>query len=231
MKHCQIFAIAAAAFLSQAAIAAPYLTEATITPLPDQGQYRVDVRISRLIEQDGKQVEELLSKPRILSSVGCPASFYQGLDSANPDYRNQDNVRVDVSWPYPKESGLAYCTVTIKHGDQLESESKMQLEITGPGRAPLVLSPRVVAGKSVRVETDKSRGRAYVLLEFAGKTPEEARAMALDNLGNKVQIQDANGKLAGSGFITGTYKDIGITLSYNSEDEANRVAHVLEGAM
>lgn len=231
MKHFRLFIIAATAFLSHAAIAAPYLTEATITPLPDKGQYRVDVRISRLIEVHGKQVEELVSKPRILSSVGCPASLYEGLDPANPDYRNQDNVRVGVSWPYPKESGLAYCTVIVKHGDELESESKMQLNITGPGRAPLVLSPRVVAGKSVRVVTDKSRGRAYVLVEFEGKTPEEAKAMAIENLGNKVQIQDTHGNLVGSGFVSGTDKDIGVALSYNSEDEAKRVARVLGGAM
>ena len=231
MKQYQIFIIAAAAFLSHAGMAAPYLTEATLTPLPDKGQYQVDVRISRLIEQDGKQVEELVSKPRILSGVGCPASFYQGLDPANPGYKNQDNVRVDVSWPYPKESGLAYCTVTVKHGDELESESKVQLKITGPGRAPLVLSPRVVAGKSVRVVTDKSRARTYVLLEFDGKTPQEARATAIENLGNKVQIQDASGNLVGSGFISGTYKDIGLSLSYDSEDDAKHVAHVLEGAM
>ena len=231
MKHHRIFTITAAAFLSHAAIAAPYLTEATITPLPDKGQYQVDVRISRLIDEGGKQVEKLLSKPRILSGVGCPASFYEGPDPANPEYRNQDNVRVDVSWPYPKESGLAYCTVTIKHGDELESESKMQLKITGPGRAPLVLSPRVVAGKSVRVVTDKSRGRAYVVLEFDGKIPQEARAMAIENLGNKVQIQDASGNLVGTGFISGTYKDIGLSLSYNSEDEARHVARVLERPM
>lgn len=107
----------------------------------------------------------------------------------------------------------------------------MQLNITGPGRAPLVLSPHVVDGKSVRVVTDNSRGRSYVLLEFAGKTPDEARAMALDNLGNKVQIQGASGNLVGSGFVSGTDKDIGVALSYNSADEANRVARALEGTM
>ncbi|HEX3627909.1 MAG TPA: hypothetical protein VH280_21070 [Verrucomicrobiae bacterium] len=228
MKQSQILIIAAASFLSHAALAVPYLTEATITPMPDNGQYQVDVRVSRLIQQDGKQVEELVARPRILSGLGCPAEFYQGPQPANPDYRNKDNVSVDVSWPYPKESGLAFCTVIVKHGDKMVSESKFQLKITGPGRAPLVLSPRNVDGKSVRVVTDKPRFRSYVLLEFDGKTQEEAKAMAIENLGNKVQIQDASGHVVGDGVITGTYKDIGLALSYNSEDEAKQVASALE---
>lgn len=228
MKKYQILTIAASACFSCAATAAPYLTEATITPLLDKGQYRVDVRVSRLIQKDGGQVEEVVGRPRILSGVGCPASFYQGLQPADPNYQNEDNIRVDVSWPYPKESGLAFCTVTVKRGDELESESKLQLKITGPGRAPLVLSPGVVARKSVRVETDKSGSRSYVLLEFDGKTPAEAKAMAIENLGNKVQIQDARGHVVGSGFISGTYHDIGLALSYDSEDEAKLVAGALE---
>ena len=107
-----------------------YSTEAIITPLPDKGQYQVDVRVSRLVQKDGRQVEELIAKPRILSGVGCPASLYQTLPPANPDYQNKDNVRVNVSWPYPKESGLAFCAVIIKHGDEVVYESKLQLQIT-----------------------------------------------------------------------------------------------------
>ncbi len=229
MKQYQMLIIAAATFLSYAATAAPYLTEATITPIPDNGQYQVDVRVSRLVQQDGKQVEELVARPRILSGVGCPASFYEGLQPASPDYRNEDNVSVDVSWPYPKESGLAFCTVIVKHGDEMVSESKLQLKITGPGREPLILSPRTVDAKSVRVVTDKAKSTTYVLLEFGGKTQEEAKAMAIENLGNKVQIQDANGHVAGGGVIEGTYKDSGVALSYNSADEAKRMASTLEG--
>lgn len=230
MRHPII--IAAAALLSHVVVAAaaPYLTEATITPIPDKGQYRVDVRISRLIQQDGKQVEELVARPRITSGLGCPASFYQGPQPAQPEYQTEDNVRVDVSWPYPKESGLASCTVIVKHGDELESESKMQLKITGPGREPLILSPRNVDGKTVRVATDKSKS-TFVLLEFEGKTPEEAKAMAIENLGNNVQIEDASGRVVGSGVVGGTYKDIGLALRYDSEAEAKRAANALEGAM
>ena len=202
-----------------------------ITPLPDKGQYQVDVRVSRLVQKDGRQVEELIAKPRIMLGVGCEASLYQTLQPANPDYQNKDNVRVNVSWPYPKESGLAYCAVIIKHGDEVVYESKVQLQITGPGRAPLVLSPSTVDGKSVRVVTDKSRSITYVLLEFGGKTPEEAKAMAIENLGNKVRIQDAAGHTVENGVICGgAYKGIGVALSYNSEGEAKRVADILDGA-
>jgi len=230
MKSGQILLIAGATLFSYAAMAVPYLTEATITPIPDNGQYRVEVSISRLIQKDGKQVEELVAKPRILSSLGCPASLYQGLQPENPDYPNQDNVRVNVSWPYPKESGMAYCTVIVKHGSELESESQFQLKISGPGRAPLVLSPQTVNRQSVHIVTDKSRGQSYVLLEFADKTPTEAKAMAIENLGNKAQIRNASGDVVGSGIVMGgSDKNIGIALSYNSEEEAQRVASALEG--
>ncbi len=228
MKNILTFIIAVAAVLSYTAVAASYSTEATITPLMDKGQYRVDVRVSRLVEQDGKLVEKLIAQPKILSGLGCAASLYQGLQPANPDYRNEDNVSVDVSWPYPKESGLAFCTVIVKHGDEVVSKSKLQLQITGPGRVPLVLSPQTVDPKSVRVTVDKSKSIAFVLLEFGGKTEEEAREMAIENLGNQVEIRDTGGHFVESGMMSGTYKEIGLALQYKSEDEARRVASILE---
>jgi len=230
MKNVLALIIAVTTAFSYAAKAASYSTEATITPLPDKWQYQVDVRVSRLVQKDGRQVEELIARPRILSGVGCGASFYQGLQPGNPDYQNEDNVRVNVSWPYPKESGMAFCTVVLKHGDEVVSESKFQLQITGPGREPLVLSPQIVDPKSVRVETDKSRSITYVLLEFSGKTVKEARAMAIENLGNKVQVLDAGGRTIENGVISGTYKEIGVALSYDSKDKAQRVADILDGA-
>jgi hypothetical protein len=229
MKHYFALLIGAVAILSYGADAASYSTEATITPLPDSGQYRVDVRVSRLVQQDGRTVEELVAKPRLLSVMGCRASLHQGLNSANPGYQNEDNVSVDVSWPYPDESGVAYCTIVVRHGDQVASRSKLQLQVRGKGRVPLVLTPQDVDPKSVQVETDKSRDTAFVLLEFRGKTRKEARAMAVENLGNHVKIQDAAGRVVGSGMISGTYKDIGLALRYNSEAEARRVAGALEG--
>jgi hypothetical protein len=92
MKNVLALIIAVITAFSYAATAASYSTEATITPLPDNGQYRVDVRVSRLVQKDGRQVEELIARPRILSGVGCGASFYQGLQPGNPDYQNEDNV-------------------------------------------------------------------------------------------------------------------------------------------
>ena len=55
--------------------------------------------------------------------------------------------------------------------------------------------------------------------------------MAIENLGNKVQIQDAAGHTVENGVICGgAYKGIGVALSYNSEGEAKRVAGILDGA-
>lgn len=53
--------------------------------------------------------------------------------------------------------------------------------------------------------------------------------MAVENLGNQVKIQDAAGSVVESGVISGTYKEIGLALQYNSETEAQRVAAVLQG--
>ncbi|MGA3266900.1 MAG: hypothetical protein ABSE16_08760 [Verrucomicrobiota bacterium] len=231
MKHFLTIITALAAVVSCTAVAASYSTEATITPLPDKGQYQVDVRVSRLVQQDDKVAEEVIARPRIFAGLGCPASFYQGSQPANPDYLNENNVSVDVSWPYPKESGVAFCTVVVKQGDEVVSRSKFQLQVMGPGRVPLILSPQNVDAKSVRVMVDKSKSIAYVLLEFGGKTDEDARAMAIENLGNKVQIQDAGGHIVGSGHIEGgAYNGIGVALPYSSENEAQRVATILGGA-
>jgi hypothetical protein len=213
--------------LTLAAIAADvyYSTVATIAPLMDKGQYKVDVRVSRLVEQDGKFVEKLIAQPRLLSGLGCPASLYQGLQPSNPDYQKQENVSVDVSWPYPDESGVAYCTVTVKLGDKLVSKTKVELQIIGKGRVPLILSTQNVDSKSVRVVVKKPN--VYVLLEFGGKTEEEARKVAVENLGNQAQVRDAAGHVVESGFISGTYQEIGLALEYKSEDEARRVASIL----
>ena len=117
MKTFLAIIIGATVVLSHAAVAASYSTEATITPLMDKGEYKVDVRISRLVERDGKLVEKLISKPRIQAGLGCAASYYQGLQPTDPDYQKQENFSVDVSWPYPNESGVAFCTVVVKQGD------------------------------------------------------------------------------------------------------------------
>jgi hypothetical protein len=54
--------------------------------------------------------------------------------------------------------------------------------------------------------------------------------MAIENLGNKVQVLDAGGRTIENGVISGTYKEIGVALSYDSKDKAQRVADILDGA-
>jgi hypothetical protein len=111
------------------AFAASYSTEATITPLTAKGQYEVVVRVSQLIERDGKVTEELVSQPKVLAGLGVPASLYSGLQPSHADYQKEDNVSVDVSWPEAGKSGLAFCTVTVKRGDKVVSKSKLQVRV------------------------------------------------------------------------------------------------------
>jgi hypothetical protein len=226
MKNFLIIIIGAAVVLSYTAFAASYSTEATITPLMDKGEYKVDVRISRLVEQDGKLVENLISEPRIRSGLGCAASYYQGLQPTNPDYQKQENFSIDVSWPYPNESGVAFCTIVVKQGDKVVSKSRLQLQITGKGRVPLVLSSQNVDPKSVKVEVEKKD--SYVLLKFGCKTDEESRKISVENLGNQAEVRDAAGQVVGSGFFPGgAYDGIGLALQCKSEDEARRLANTL----
>jgi hypothetical protein len=111
------------------AFAASYSTEATMTPTKAKNQCEVVVRVSQLVEQDGKLKEELISAPRILTNFGTPASLYAGLQPSNADYQKEDNVSVDVAWPEAGKGGLAVCTVTIKRGDKIVSKSKLQVMV------------------------------------------------------------------------------------------------------
>ena len=209
---------------------AAYSTEATITPLADKGQYKVDVTISRLTQAHGRLAEEVIARPQIESNLGCGASFYQGPSHGTPGYKTQDNFRVDVSWPYPNESGTAFCTVLVKHGETVVSKSKLQLSIVGPGRTPLVLSARNLDANSIQVETDKST--SYVLLKFAGQSGDQARKTVISNFGNQVQIRDAAGQIVdviNAGHVAGAFNGVGLAIPYDTADEAQRVAHVLKG--
>ena len=80
-------------------IGASYSTEATMAPQKDKGTYDVVVRVSQLVEQDGKVTEELIARPQISGPLGVPASIYAGLQPTQADYQKEDNVTVDVSWP------------------------------------------------------------------------------------------------------------------------------------
>lgn len=219
--------ITTACLAGSAVFAATYSTEATMSLHKEEGKLNVDVRVWRLVDQDGKLVEQLVSAPRVKTAPGLPASLYTGLQPADPDYANKENVSVDVSWPYPDESGTAFCAVTIKRGNEVVSKSKLQLKIEGPGRVPLVVAAQDIDPKSVQVVDEKSL--PYVLLEFAGKTREEVKKLAVENYGNKVQIRDLQGRLTDGGLSFGTYHETGLALQYKSRTEAEQVASLLRG--
>jgi hypothetical protein len=109
--------------------ATSYSMEATMTRQKDKNTYTVVVRVSRLVEQDGKLTEQLIAKPSIISYPGGPASSYQGLQPPNPDYPKEENVSLDVSWPKVGKSGFALCIVTVKLGDTIVSKSKLQVSV------------------------------------------------------------------------------------------------------
>ena len=175
----------------------------------------------------GRSKEQLIAAPKIKTAPGVPATLYTGLQPTDPNYAKEENVTVDVSWPYPNESGTAFCVVTIKLGTQVMSKSRLQLEVEGPGRVPLILAVQDVDPKSVRVAEEKSQN--YVLLELAGKSPQEVKKLAIENYGNKVQVRDPHGRLTEGGPSFGTYHEIGLALQYKSEDEAKQVASILRG--
>jgi hypothetical protein len=219
--------VTTACLAGSAVVAATYSTEATMSLHKDKGELNVEVRVSRLVDQDGKSVEQLVAAPRIKSAPGVPGTLYQGLQPADPNYPHEDNVTVDISWPYPNESGTAFCAVIIKHGDEVVSKSKFQLKIEGPGRVPLVVAAPDVVPKSVRVVDENSQ--IYVLLEFAGKSREQVKKIAIENYGNKVQIRDLQGHLTEGGLSFGTYHETGMSLQYKSRAEAEHVAGILQG--
>jgi hypothetical protein len=115
--------------LPLAVTAASYSTEATVTLHKDKNQYEVAGRVCRLIEQEGMLTEEVIARPKVLSSPGSPASFYVGLGHSDRNYPNEENVTMDVSWPKKGERGFAICTITIKRGDKIVSKSKTQVQV------------------------------------------------------------------------------------------------------
>lgn len=211
-------------------IAATYSTDATMSLQKEEGTYNVVVKVSELIENDGKVAERLIAEPRIQSSPGVPATLYSGVQPENPDYSHSENVTVDVSWPYPNESGTASCAVTIRRGGDVVSRSKLQLKIEGSGRVPLVLAVRDIDPKSVRVAEEKSA--SYVLLELTGKTRQEVKKLSIENYGNTVQIRDSQGRLIEGGLSLGTYRETGLTLQCKTENDAKHIASIFrdEGA-
>jgi hypothetical protein len=194
----------------------------------DEGTLNVDVRVSRLLEQKGKFSEQLVTAPRIKTAQGVGATLYTGLQPRDRDYATKENVTVDVSWPYPNESGTASCLVTVRLGNEIVSKSRLQLKIEGPGRVPLVVAVPDVDPHSVRVADENSQ--KYVLFEYAGKTREAVKKLAVENYGNKVQVRDLQGHVTEGGLSFGTYHETGLALQYGNQKEAESVAGILRGA-
>jgi hypothetical protein len=139
------FFVAAACTVACTTIAAGYSTEATMTRLKEKGSYEVIVRVSHLVEQDGKVVEKLFQRPRIMSSPGVPASLYCGPQPSDEDYMKRENVSVDVSWPEFGKQDFAVCAVVIKLGDKIVSKTKTRVSVeeAKPGSgAGLIIQPR-----------------------------------------------------------------------------------------
>ncbi len=227
MRKSLVVFIAAALVVAPAAIAATYSTDATKSLQKEDCTYNVDVRVCELTGKGGNVAERVIARPRITSAPGVPATLYTGPGSGDPDYTRKENVTVEVSWPYPSESGTAFCTVTVRRGDDIVSKSRMQLKVEGPGRVPLVISARDVEPKSVRVAEEKSG--SFVLLELAGKSKLEVKKLAAENYGNKVQVRDLQGNLSDGGLSFGSYHEIGLALQCKNQDEARRVAGLFRG--
>lgn len=129
MKKLIPILVVSACALATTALAASYSVEATMTRQKDKGTYEVLVRVSHLVERDGKITEELVSQPKITSSPGVPASLYSGLQPPNPDYAEAENVSVDVAWPEVGKTDFAVCAITLKLGDKVVSKTKMKVTV------------------------------------------------------------------------------------------------------
>jgi hypothetical protein len=112
-------------------LGASYSTEVTMTPQKGKDTYEVIVNITELVEQDGKVTEKLLGQPKLSSPFGSPASMHIGPEPTSEEFKKEDNITVDVTWPKGGESGVAICTVTIKRGDKVASKSRMQFTLEG----------------------------------------------------------------------------------------------------
>jgi hypothetical protein len=135
MKTLITLLFATALILPAPVIAADYSTEATITEQKDKGTYLVEISVSRLMEQNGQVVERVIARPRISAAPGVPASLYSGPQPSQADYKTEENVSVDVSWPEAGQGGFVICSVTVKLGDRVVSKSKMKVQIEAKRRA------------------------------------------------------------------------------------------------
>jgi hypothetical protein len=108
---------------------ASYSTEATMTRQREKGTYEVIVRVSHLVEQGGKVIEELIEQPKITSAPGVPASLHCGAQPSDRDYNDIENVTVDVSWPEIGKQSFSVCKVVVKLGDKVVSRTKTRVTV------------------------------------------------------------------------------------------------------
>ena len=121
--------LATACVAAGTAVAASYSTEATMTRQKDKGTYEVVVRVSRMVEQNGRVIEELSEQPKITCAPGVPASLHCGVQPSDRDYKKRENVSVDVSWPEAGKQDFAVCTVVVKLGDRIVSKTKARVTV------------------------------------------------------------------------------------------------------
>ena len=227
MRYFHQLLIVAALGIAPRVVADSFSTDATMAYQKDEGIINVVVNVSRLLETDDEVMEELIASPRIQTSPGVKATAKVGLQPGHPEYEQKENVNVDVSWPYPNESGAAMCAVTIRRGDKIVSKSRLQVKIEGQGRSPLVISADDINPRSVRL--GDVGFETFVMLEFIHKTKEEVKKLAIENYGNKVQFRESDGRLVEVGQSFGAYNQIGMALDCGSAGRAKTAAILLRG--
>jgi hypothetical protein len=104
-----------------------YSVEATITLHKETKQYEAVGRVCKLVDRMTKQVEVVIARPSVISTMGSPGSFYVGSSRSDRNYRKLENVTMDVTWPKEGNQGFAVCTVIVKRGDRVLSKSQMQM--------------------------------------------------------------------------------------------------------
>lgn len=110
-------------------MAASYSTEATLTLNKGKARYEVAGRVCRLVEREGALTEEVIARPKVISTPGASGSFYAGADRSEKEFANQENVSMDVFWPEEKDS-FVICTITVRRGDAILSRTSMKFRAT-----------------------------------------------------------------------------------------------------
>ncbi|MDB6171217.1 MAG: hypothetical protein JWL59_528 [Chthoniobacteraceae bacterium] len=123
----KLITILVAFAFASTAMAASYSTKATMTREEHSARYAVAVRVSKLVERDGKVMEHVICLPHIICSPGVPAFISSG-QAVNP-YTGKESVRIDISWPKTVRPDFAVCTVAIKLGDTIVSKTKTKMAV------------------------------------------------------------------------------------------------------